>query len=116
MLTREGLLAGAAQPSAERFTIALYAYLTRTPAMLIGVSLADAMGERRPQNMPGTVDKYPSWRIPLAAAKAKPVLLEELPAHTGVRARRGCRFRRPAPLRASAMPPGCPPAGGHPGA
>jgi hypothetical protein len=38
MLTREGLLAGAAQPSAERFTIALYAYLTRTPAMLIGVA------------------------------------------------------------------------------
>jgi 4-alpha-glucanotransferase len=86
MLSREGLLAGAAQPSADEFTIALYAYLTRTPAMLIGVSLADATGERRPQNMPGTVDEYPNWRIPLTDGEGKPVLLEDLPAHAGVRA------------------------------
>jgi 4-alpha-glucanotransferase len=86
MLAREGLLAGAARPSAEEFTIALYAYLTRTPAMLIGVSLADAAGERRPQNLPGTVDEYPNWRIPLTDSEGKPVLLEDLPAHAGVRA------------------------------
>ena len=60
-LAREGLLRTAA-PSPEEFTVALYGFLTRTPAMLIGVSLADAAGERRPQNMPGTVDEYPNWR------------------------------------------------------
>jgi len=86
MLAREGLLTGRGQPAAAEFTAALYAYLTRTPAVLIGVSLADAAGERRPQNMPGTVDEYPNWRIPLGDADGKPVLLEDLPAHEGVRA------------------------------
>jgi 4-alpha-glucanotransferase len=86
MLAREGLLTGPGQPAAAEFTAALYAYLTRTPAVLIGVSLADATGERRPQNMPGTVDEYPNWRIPLGDADGKPVLLEDLPAHEGVRA------------------------------
>jgi 4-alpha-glucanotransferase len=88
MLAREGLLPGASgtHPSPEQFTVALYDYLTRTPALLIGVSLADAAGERRPQNMPGTVDEYPNWRIPLTDSEGKPVLLEDLPAHPGVRA------------------------------
>jgi 4-alpha-glucanotransferase len=86
MLAREDLLPGQARPTAEEFTIALYAYLTRTPAILIGVSLAEAAGERRPQNMPGTVDEYPNWRIPLTGADGEPVLLEDLPAHPGVRA------------------------------
>jgi 4-alpha-glucanotransferase len=89
MLAREGLLARQADPSGvtpEEFTAALYAYLTRTPAVLIGVSLAEAVGERRPQNMPGTADEYPNWRIPLAGADGEPVLLEDLPEHAGVRA------------------------------
>jgi 4-alpha-glucanotransferase len=88
-LAREGLLAGPTSLSVstpEEFTVGLYAYLTRTPAMLIGVSLADAAGERRPQNMPGTVDEYPNWRIPLTGRDGEPVLLEDLPAHRGVRA------------------------------
>ena len=86
MLAREGLLPRQARPSPEEFTVALYAHLTRTPAMLIGVSLAEAAGERRPQNMPGTVDEYPNWRIPLSGADGQPVLLDDLPAHPGVRA------------------------------
>jgi len=86
MLAREDLLPRQARPSPEEFTVALYAYLTRTPAVLIGVSLADATGERRPQNMPGTVDEYPNWRIPLADADGQPVLLDDLPADAGVRA------------------------------
>jgi 4-alpha-glucanotransferase len=86
MLGREGLLPRhGGRPSPEEFTVALYGYLTRTPAVLIGVSLADAAGERRPQNMPGTVDEYPNWRIPLAGADGRPVLLDDLPAHAGVR-------------------------------
>ena len=85
MLAREGLLARPSRPSPEEFTVALYAYLTRTPAMLIGVSLADAAGERRPQNLPGTVDEYPNWRIPLTDGDGKPVLIEDLPGHAGIR-------------------------------
>ena len=86
MLAREDLLPRQARPSPEEFTVALYGYLTRTPAVLIGVSLAEAAGERRPQNIPGTVDEYPNWRLPLTGADGNPVLLEDLPAHGGVRA------------------------------
>jgi 4-alpha-glucanotransferase len=86
MLGRDGLLPRGAWPSPEAFTVALYAYLTRTPAILVGVSLADAAGERRPQNMPGTVDEYPNWRIPLTGGDGAPILLEDLPSHPGVRA------------------------------
>jgi 4-alpha-glucanotransferase len=46
--------------------------------------VADAAGERRPQNIPGTVDEYPNWRIPLTGADGRPVLLDDLPAHAGV--------------------------------
>jgi 4-alpha-glucanotransferase len=86
MLAREGLLARPAEATPEQFTAALYGYLALTPAMLVGVSLAEAAGERRPQNMPGTVEEYPNWRIPLAGAGGRPVLLEDLPAHAGIRA------------------------------
>ncbi|XVQ09241.1 4-alpha-glucanotransferase [Spirillospora sp. CA-255316] len=60
-------------------TAALHAFLVRTPARLIGISLADAVGERRTQNQPGTVDEYPNWRVALADAKGDPVLLDDLP-------------------------------------
>ena len=89
MLAREGLLRQPGGPAAvtpEEFTVALYGFLARTPAMLIGVSLAEAVGERRPQNLPGTVNEYPNWRIPLAGRDGAAVLLEDLPAHQGVRA------------------------------
>jgi 4-alpha-glucanotransferase len=86
MLAREGLLGRPDQVTAQEFTVALYGFLARTPAILIGVSLAEAVGERRPQNLPGTVNEYPNWRIPLAGGDGAPVLLEDLPAHEGVRA------------------------------
>jgi 4-alpha-glucanotransferase len=52
--------------------------------MLIGVSLAEAAGERRPQNMPGTTDQYPNWRIPLSDDEGRAVLLEDLRTHPGI--------------------------------
>ncbi len=60
-------------------TAALHGFLARTPARLVGVSLADAAGERRTQNQPGTTDEYPNWRVPLADAAGHPVLLDDLP-------------------------------------
>jgi 4-alpha-glucanotransferase len=85
-LAREGLAGAGAEPEPGWFTVALYAYLARTPAALIGVALTDAVGERRPQNMPGTIDEYPNWRVPLADGDGRPVLLEDLAGHPGVRA------------------------------
>lgn len=57
---------------------ALYAFLLRTPARLVGVWLPDAVGDRRPQNLPGTWDQYPNWRLPVADAAGRPLSLEEL--------------------------------------
>jgi 4-alpha-glucanotransferase len=83
-LAAQGLLSGAevdahGRPGPAEFTAALYGYLARTPALLIGVSLAEAVGERRSQNMPGTTDEYPNWRIPLCGADGTPILVEDLP-------------------------------------
>jgi 4-alpha-glucanotransferase len=85
-LTREGLIATGELPTAEQFTVALYGYLARTPAVLIGVSLAEAAGERRSQNIPGTTDEYPNWCLPLSGADGTPLMLEDLPANQALRA------------------------------
>ena len=85
-LAREELAVADARPDPAEFTVALYRYLARTPAALLGVSLADAVGERRPQNLPGTTTQYPNWCVPLADGDGRPVLLEDLPTHPGVRA------------------------------
>lgn len=57
---------------------ALHRFLTWTPAKLIGVALADAVGDRRVMNQPGTSDEYPNWRLPLADGEGNPLLLEDL--------------------------------------
>lgn len=73
-------LADGAHDHDEAVASALHALLARTPARLVGVSLADAVGERRTQNQPGTTDGYPNWRLPLADADGRPVVLDDLPA------------------------------------
>jgi 4-alpha-glucanotransferase len=78
-LTDAGLLVPGQVPDAAQFTVALYAYLRRTPSLLLGVSLADAVGDLRTQNVPGTSDEYPNWKIPLCDAGQRSVLLEQLP-------------------------------------
>jgi 4-alpha-glucanotransferase len=77
-LVTNGLLSAEAAPDVARFTVALYGYLGMTPALLLGVALTDAVGEVRAQNVPGTSDEYPNWRIPLCDDRGRPVLLEDL--------------------------------------
>jgi 4-alpha-glucanotransferase len=74
----QGLLPPGRRPTADEFTVALYGYLAKTPATLIGVNLAEAVGEVRSQNMPGTCDEYPNWKLPLCGPDGAPVLLEDL--------------------------------------
>jgi len=50
----------------------MHALLGRTPCQLLLVSPYDVVGETRQPNLPGTVDEYPNWRLPL------PVTLEQL--------------------------------------
>ena len=85
-LVAEGLLPRGERPTADAFTAALYGYLARTPALLIGVNLAEVAGETRSQNMPGTSDEYPNWKLPLCDPEGNSVLLEDLPASGRVRA------------------------------
>jgi 4-alpha-glucanotransferase len=82
----QGLLPTGRRPTADEFTVALYGYLAKTPARLIGVNLAEAAGETRSQNMPGTCDEYPNWRLPLCGPDGEPVLLEDLATSDRVRA------------------------------
>ena len=67
----------------------LHRLLTLTPARLIGVSLADAVGDRRTINQPGTIDEYPNWRVPLADGDGRPVLLEDIVASDRARSLAG---------------------------
>ncbi|MFJ6566124.1 4-alpha-glucanotransferase [Streptomyces sp. NPDC091292] len=70
-----GALSGDAEEAAVR---AVHRYLLRTPARMVGVWLPDGVGDRRPQNIPGTWDEYPNWRLPIADAEGRPVTLEDL--------------------------------------
>ncbi|HEX9066819.1 MAG TPA: 4-alpha-glucanotransferase [Streptosporangiaceae bacterium] len=96
-LTAAGLLPPGPPPSARAFTVAMYAYLARTPAQLTGVSLADAVGERRTQNIPGTRDEYPNWRVPLCDGEGKAVLIEDLADLDLVRLVAAAAAGRPGP-------------------
>ncbi|MFI8965631.1 4-alpha-glucanotransferase [Streptomyces sp. NPDC053493] len=59
---------------------AVHRFLAATPARMVGMWLPDAVGDRRPQNLPGTWDQYPNWRLPVAGPDGQPVTLEELAA------------------------------------
>ncbi|MFD8565365.1 4-alpha-glucanotransferase [Streptomyces sp. NPDC059639] len=64
---------------------ALHRFLLLTPSRLLGVWLPDAVGDRRPQNLPGTSTVHPNWRLPTADGAGRPVPLEELAEHPLVR-------------------------------
>ncbi|MFG3657464.1 4-alpha-glucanotransferase [Streptomyces sp. NPDC047706] len=89
LLTRLGLLRGtgggrgAGEEEAE--VQAVHRYLLRTPARMIGVWLPDGVGDRRPQNLPGTWDEYPNWRLPIADAAGRAVTLEQLASSARLR-------------------------------
>ena len=73
LLRAEGLLSGdSAEPSEEQIVVAMHALLARTPCRLLLASPYDVVGELRQPNLPGTVEQYPNWRLPL------PVTLEQL--------------------------------------
>ncbi|MFI0240094.1 4-alpha-glucanotransferase [Streptomyces sp. NPDC016845] len=80
LFARLGLLPRGCQDDEEEAVRAVHRFLLRTPARLVGVWLPDLVGDRRPQNLPGTWAEYPNWRLPVADATGRPVTLEELTA------------------------------------
>ncbi|MET0692615.1 MAG: 4-alpha-glucanotransferase, partial [Propionibacteriaceae bacterium] len=73
--TRGALAEGA---DVEETVQALHRYLTWTPSRLLCLSLTDAVGDRRTQNQPGTIDEYPNWRVPLAGPAGELLMLEDV--------------------------------------
>jgi len=62
----------------HQIMLGLYRFLVQTPAKLKCVALTDAVGEKRIQNQPGTVDEYPNWRIPLGDGSGHRLILEDI--------------------------------------
>jgi len=78
LLESRGLLRPGA--GSDEMVEALHRLLAQTRSRLLCVSLADAVGDRRAQNQPGTDQEYPNWRVPLTDSAGAPVLVEDLPA------------------------------------
>jgi 4-alpha-glucanotransferase len=81
MLASTGLL--------ERYdgdvVLAMHGALVASPSAIVLAAFGDAVGDLRQPNLPGTVDEYPNWRLPVADATGRALPLEELLAHPGVR-------------------------------
>lgn len=72
LLRSEGLLDDATEPDENAIIVAMHRFLASTPSRLKLISPYDVLGETRQPNLPGTVDEYPNWRLPL------PQTLEQL--------------------------------------
>lgn len=79
-LRGEGLL-DAGDEEEERVVLAMHAALARSPSRLVVATLWDAVGDPHQPNLPGTIDEYPNWRLPLADGQGRPVLVEDLEHH-----------------------------------
>jgi 4-alpha-glucanotransferase len=62
------------EPDEASVIVAMHRLLAATPSRLKLISPLDVIAEPRQPNLPGTVDEYPNWRLPL------PETLEELRA------------------------------------
>ncbi len=71
LLREEGLVSGD-HPGDDQLVVAMHALLGRSRSRLVLISPYDVIAEVRQPNLPGTVDQYPNWRLPL------PESLEEL--------------------------------------
>ncbi|MDR2565052.1 MAG: 4-alpha-glucanotransferase [Bifidobacteriaceae bacterium] len=78
LLVERGLLAPDKTEDELELVRAMHRFLRTTPSVMLGVSLADLVGERRTQNLPGTDREYPNWSVPLADCDGQPVYIEEI--------------------------------------
>ncbi|MEL4505232.1 4-alpha-glucanotransferase [Luteococcus sp. H138] len=62
----------------EQIVLAMHRMLTWTPSKVLNAALVDAVGDRRTQNQPGTIDEYPNWRVPLSGPDGAPMDLEDV--------------------------------------
>lgn len=67
LLVAEGLLE-APDAGEDEIIVAMHRMLGRSRCRLALVSPYDLVGEVRQPNLPGTVDEYPNWRLPLGSS------------------------------------------------
>jgi 4-alpha-glucanotransferase len=65
--------------------LAMHAALAASPCRLVLAAFGDAVGDLRQPNLPGTVEEYPNWRLPVADGAGRPLGLEELLDSAGMR-------------------------------
>jgi 4-alpha-glucanotransferase len=58
--------------------LAMHGALVESPCAIVLAAFGDAVGDLRQPNLPGTVDEYPNWRLPVADGSGRPLSLEEL--------------------------------------
>jgi len=83
MLREESLL-GDSNDLAE-IALALHRLLVASPAAIVVAAPGDAVGDMRQPNLPGTLDEYPNWRLPLTDGAGQPMTIEELQDDVRVR-------------------------------
>ena len=76
-LLRDAGLVGA-EPTEAELLEALTVAVAHTPAQIVLMAPGDVVGDLRQPNLPGTIDEYPSWRLPVADAEERPLMLEDL--------------------------------------
>ena len=76
-LRQQGVLE-ADEDDPEQVTLAMHTLLIRTPSKVINATLTDAVGDPRTQNLPGTEDEYPNWRVPPSGPDGETGYLEDL--------------------------------------
>jgi len=84
MMRAEGLARAGA--SEDELVLDMYRLLARTPCRVVLAAPADAVGDLRQPNLPGTQDEYPNWRLPLADRTGTEVSLEAFLAAPGTAA------------------------------
>lgn len=84
LLIRCGALDPADVDDPNDIVHAMYRALIASPSQVVLVGASDAVGDLRQPNLPGTVDEYPNWRLPLADGAGNPVSLERFLASPGV--------------------------------
>jgi 4-alpha-glucanotransferase len=77
---------GTLDPALRReIVFALHRLLVRSPSRIVVAAPGDALGDRFQPNLPGTVDAYPNWRLPVTDAEGRPVTVERLRGDPDVR-------------------------------
>ncbi|MBU2670856.1 4-alpha-glucanotransferase [Actinoplanes bogorensis] len=65
VLRSDGLIT--ADSTTDEVIVAMHEFLARTPCRFVTASLYDVLGELAQPNLPGTMNEYPNWRMPLTA-------------------------------------------------